>query len=398
MSRYCETKNASLSRMNDSTFVDKLADRHNKYNSETGTIYLNIRYIVLWRDVIHKIDLAKIRDCHRMINEAFSATSSDLDMVPDQPATPWKDRIGNPNIQFLPLDHTKVKTEYVYIDQLLSTNNPVSDGASVGGIVDGVMNVYISDSTSGSILGQAELENNIVYTLYSAVGGSVAPGSMSMYGLGKTLIHEIGHALGLLHTFTDETCDHAKPFPDVPEAIEPNFNATLIEQNGEWFQVGDNRYNDIQTGSTSSCLTIQDQNSQILQEMAINFMDYLPDEYSIMFTEGQATMMREYLTSSDNTTLTLLNSTDKSYSEGIADGTIALVEGSTTVPTDEEETVGDTLTTFQIAMIIIGCIATIGLIIYLVKSYGDGGASVPTKKQSMAYEIYMNNHPLPFDD
>jgi hypothetical protein len=53
------------------------------------------------------------------------------------------------------------------------------------------------------------------------------PGSFPGYAFGKTLVHEVGHALSLPHTFADDACDNSVLFPDIPEQINPNFDTVL---------------------------------------------------------------------------------------------------------------------------------------------------------------------------
>lgn len=275
------------------------------------TLYVQVRWVVLYQNDQQKIDIRRIQDCHKALNMIYAGENvSELEMVPNTTNNPWKPLIGNPNIQFLPLDSTKVTAEYIATSSTLDGTSPVTDAAARGKRVNGVLNIYVGNSGSGGILGQAELSNNVVYVLYSSVGGFEVRGSLDGYDLGKTLAHEVGHALSLPHVFSDDVCDGDKPYPDIPESIRPNFTTELTQtSNGAWEQINDNRDRDRKNNfaTNSSCLKYESKNGTQTapNDMGINIMDYGKDSVSIMFSKSQATMMRAFLTSEQNTMLAL---------------------------------------------------------------------------------------------
>jgi hypothetical protein len=285
-------------------------------NSQSGTetLYLDTRWVVMYATPEQRISTENVRDCHRMLNEAFGARNTEeLEKVPDTTEYPFKGVIGNPNIQFLPLNHHDLKVQYMSIDSELDGDAPVSDAANRADITDGVLNIYVSSSESGMILGQAELSSNIVYALYSAVGGTEVPGKLNRYNLGKTVIHEVGHALGLVHTFADTQChDGIVPYPDIPEQQAPNFDGIIQFENGVYVGKNDNRYKDRTNGTSLSCWRQGDQEN----EMFFNYMDYGDDSVSIMFSKSQCAMMRAFLQSPENQRLVLKQSNDTSVSSG----------------------------------------------------------------------------------
>lgn len=104
--------------------------------------------------------------------------------------------------------------------------------------------------------------------LYNALGNK------NLYGLsnikywrsrGTTLMHELGHALGLYHTFRGNSCHEENPLTEgdlVPDTPPTVFNPTELLPACEGTQLTE------------------------------NFMDYTNDIHRTMFTEGQKTRMR----------------------------------------------------------------------------------------------------------
>jgi len=296
--------------------------------STSDTLYIDTRWVVLYKTDAEKIPIARVKDALKSLNMMYGGTNTqDIDKIPSTARAPWRARLGNPNIQFLPLDSSKLNVTYQKVSSYLDNSAPVNDAASRVAPIDGVLNIYIGASSSGNILGQSEIYGSTVYLLYSTVGGFTVPGALSNYNQGKTLTHEVGHSFGLLHTFTDETCNHVYDFLDVPESVNPNFNAEIAQVGGVWIQRGDNRENDRLYGTSTSCLSIQDDPSTATDEMACNYMDYASDAHSLMFSAQQSLFMREYLQSSDNTSLQLKSATDRSISEG--DGNEIMNESTT---------------------------------------------------------------------
>lgn len=368
-------------------------------NKDDGeTLYVDTRWVVLYANEDQKIPIERIQDCLKMLNMIFSGKNTDeLAKVPDTKYNPWKDRVGNPNIQFLPLDESTLQVEYKSVSGNLDGKAPVDDASKKGGVVDGVLNIYLGSSGKSSILGQAQLSHNIVYALYSAIGGYTKKGTLPGYDLGKTVAHEVGHALSLVHTFSDTSCDGFSPYTDVPETIRPNFNTELFElAPGVWDQRGDNRYNDRLNGTQVSCLHTEPDPSNAPNDMGINIMDYGDDEVSIIFSQNQALMMREYLKSSDNTTLQLKSADDQSISAGGSSGSGAdnTTSSGTSSGSGGGTELSSTSTTNGINIAVIVVVSVFGVLVFVLivwimyRFYPRSSASHTRKKLSSQYLTY----------
>lgn len=306
-------------------------------------LYVKPVYYSLYFDEDDKVDEDRVRDNHHTFNLIMSGqNTSELDLVPNDSLHPWKDVVGLPNIQMLPLDSSEVKVIYVKINTpSLSNTQPVADAASRVGVQEGLLNVYIGVNSS-NILGQAERPGNVVYVHKNAVGGFEIAGALAAYAKGKTFVHEFGHAAGLTHVFDDKACDNKRILPDIPEQIRPNYDAFLTTNSeGQRSQANDNRAKDRVANEGRSCIGRSSSPETDVNEMATSIMGYGNDDTVIMFTKSQVTVMRNQLLEGNDLILFDAN--------GVA-----------------QTSVGGGLTTMEIIFIAIGGVLFIVIVSFLV--------------------------------
>ncbi|MFM1876264.1 MAG: hypothetical protein RL266_2001 [Bacteroidota bacterium] len=148
-------------------------------------------------------------------------------------------------------------------------STPVTANANLDGIV--ALNLCVGNDPNGS--------NG--YRLWFATRNN------------RTLTHEVGHFLGLNHTFSDSnpfTCSNGDGIADTPNAKQVNL---------------------------SSCTTSGACTGQMIE----NYMDYTPEECQNRFTSGQNTVMRGVLAGTRNALVNTNNCgsiTSNDYDAGIS--------------------------------------------------------------------------------
>lgn len=122
----------------------------------------------------------------------------------------------------------------------------------------------------------------IDYTVFGRQTGTV---TSAIYGYGRTTTHEVGHWLGLRHTWGDENCgnDYVDDTPPTREANQANNNTC--------------------TPVYSYCLGSASRN------MIENYMDYSPDLCMNIFTQGQRERIWKVLEASPRRKRLVANST-----------------------------------------------------------------------------------------
>lgn len=149
---------------------------------------------------------------------------------------------------------------------------------------DEYLNIWVT-RLSGNILGYAyfpegtplqglnnrnrpELDGVVISPFVFGNNIGLASGSGNPYRFGKTLVHEVGHWLGLRHTFdeTGETCSYTDYCDDTPTQAKPN---TFLDDCSE-----------VVFGKCNEIVMHQ------------NYMDYTKDACLNIFTQDQKERMR----------------------------------------------------------------------------------------------------------
>jgi hypothetical protein len=190
---------------------------------------------VVWNNPAENIADQDIFDMIDQLNADFSATNTDITQV--RPT--FQSAIGNSGIQFCLADTdpsgnpttgiTRTFTSDTWFDPDTETNDMKSapDGISPWN-PNNYLNIWVCDITSGAPGGLVTV--GYAYLPTAGIPGSNIDGFVIDYDYGfqpgaRTATHEIGHYLGLLHTWgNNNSCASDDGFSDTPSTDGPTYS------------------------------------------------------------------------------------------------------------------------------------------------------------------------------
>jgi hypothetical protein len=168
------------------------------------------------------------------------------------------------------LDHTD---DAVWFKMTMGSPAERKAKTALGKQTDRALNFYTAEIGAG-LLGWATfpsdfagdpVRDGVVILMSSFPGGSSTP-----YDMGLTAVHEVGHWLGLYHTFEGGCTLPGDEVGDTPSEASPNYGPANAARN--------------------SC------SNDPGNDPTTNYMDYTDDAGMTEFTSGQVTRMREQVT------------------------------------------------------------------------------------------------------
>lgn len=269
----------SLFRINQRA-ISELNTRY-KLNSATGRLSpldLSIAVVVhvVYNKPEQKISKEQVLSQLKVINEDFAAINADISKVP----VPFKTHIaGNLGLKFkLAIrDPDGNPTDGIRYHETKTTGFDSNDDVkfkALGGAnswpSDQYLNIWVANLKDG-LLGYAQFPGGRVatdgvvinYTAFGTTGTAKAP-----FHKGRTLTHELGHWLGLFHTWGDDgqACSGNDEMDDTPNQAGPNRQCPPFPK--------------------VSC------DNAPHGDMFMNYMDYVDDDCMVMFTNDQSVRIR----------------------------------------------------------------------------------------------------------
>jgi len=232
-------------------------------NSGTDLLlYVTLRYVTIPNSNGSGVpSLQQVRDCHEQLNRIMNGDWDPTAVVPPTAAYPYTATMPSPRIAFRPTSASQIAEGSVHYH--VASNRPsgvsFTDAESVmewyraqsgnPPVVTGCIYVFITALSNGNILGMADSIGPLggsgtpqcivmhPMTVGKRLAGGVNTGTpSSIYGGGMTLVHELGHKLGLLHPFPGSAemlpCAHSAVtqvhagYPEYPRQKTDNGSAS----------------------------------------------------------------------------------------------------------------------------------------------------------------------------
>lgn len=240
-------------------------------HAKSGTV-LQIPVVihVVWNDPVENISDAQIQTQLDVLNDDFRKRNADTTFIPGV----FQPLAADIEIEFVLAQRDTLGAPTTGINRIQTTIdefgnfNPAALQAVPPWDTTAYLNIYICEITNGGfILGYATrpgmplggFDGIVMDYRYFGTIGTVQP----PYDLGRTLTHEVGHYLNLLHIWGDNGgCSDDDLVNDTPSQEFPNYGCN--------------------THPLNSCSS---------DDMFMNYMDYGDDPCLVMFTQGQKMRM-----------------------------------------------------------------------------------------------------------
>ncbi len=288
------------------------AARHNPSVSQRSPLTIQVVVHVVWKDEAENLADSIIENQIQILNADYNRQNSDTAQLRSM----FQSVAGTADIHFQLAEVVRVNTSEVFAVNLLGTNlltevKHDAEGGSTGRNPEHYLNLWIckiqpialGPIVLGQILGfafpPADLinwpsgsnapnpEEDGVVVDYRMVGSNnpntipIPGGTGNLEVYGRTLVHEIGHYLGLRHIWGDgglfgpNDCAQSDGVDDTPFAnAQSNFDCD-------------------QTRNT--CDTLEGFYNANMPDLIENYMDYSSESCMNMFTKGQVNIMRNVL-------------------------------------------------------------------------------------------------------